>query len=301
MKSSKKNMSPLRVERLSAVLVSPISPFNAVNLLWRTNCESDVRGYEVYRSTVAGFEPSNAARIAVVDGQSVLKGGGDYGQTPIDYRLGDFDHQMHLETAVEPNATYYYRVCAVDAARQKGPFSQEVQATTRKPAWPLLAILAKGITAQSVYAPPLGPEEAIDGRTDPRFAWVSKRYGGGTKENPRDVWWAFEFPTRKRLALAGIKIMGDHRKMIPLQKNLQVQARVQGEWKTVGQAIEARQKDLVIKWPQPVETDAIRVFVPAADLPQSPVADVDGIVRICELLFLLPDGREVAPLEIFGP
>ncbi len=67
----------------------------------------------------------------MVDGQSVLKGGRDYGQTPIDYRLGDFDHQMYLDTAVEPTTTYYYRVCAVDAAGQKGPFSREVRATTK--------------------------------------------------------------------------------------------------------------------------------------------------------------------------
>ena len=28
--------------------------------------------------------------------------GADYGRTPIDYRLGEFDHQMHLDTAVAP-------------------------------------------------------------------------------------------------------------------------------------------------------------------------------------------------------
>ncbi len=124
MKSSEKHMPPLEVERLSAVLVSPLSRFNAVNLLWRTNCESDVQTYEVHRSTIAGFEPTNATRIAVVDTRTVLKGGGEYGQTPIAYRLGDFDHQMYLDTAVEPSTTYHYRVCAVDTAGQKGRFSR---------------------------------------------------------------------------------------------------------------------------------------------------------------------------------
>ena len=261
-----------------------------------------VRRPAVTKSTArpsSGFEPSSATRIAVVDGRSVLKGGRDYGQTPIDYRLDDFDHQMYLDTAVEPTTTYYYRVCAVDAAGQKGPFSREVQATT-KAADPL-AVLAKGITAQSVYAPEFAAELAIDGSPDPFFAWISKPYGGGTKEKPNDVWWAFQFPANRRLSLVGVKIIGDHREGIPLQKNLQVQARLEGSWKTIGRAIGASQKDLVVKWPQPVETDAIRVFVPAADLPHSPRADVDGIVRICELLFLLPDGREAAPLDLFGP
>ena len=298
MKSSEKNMRPLRVERLIAIPVSPISRFNAINLLWRTNCESDVRGYEVHRSTAAGFEPKPATRIAVVHGRSVLKGGREYGQTPIDYRLDDFDHQMYFDTAVEPTTTYYYRVCAVDAAGQRGPFSREGQATT-KAADPLLA-LANGITAQSVYAPQFGVELAIDGSPDPFFAWISKPYGGGTKEKPKDVWWAFQFPANRKLSLAGVKILGDHREVIPLQKNLQVQARFAGDWKTIGQARGASEKDLVITWPKPVETDALRVLVPAADLPRSSQAEVDGIVRICELLFLLPGGREVAPLDVFG-
>src|ERR1035437_6715843 len=45
LKSSQKNMTPLRVEGLRAILVSPISPQNFVNLLFRTSCESDVRRY----------------------------------------------------------------------------------------------------------------------------------------------------------------------------------------------------------------------------------------------------------------
>ena len=55
LRSDQKNMAPLRVECLRAILVSPISPQNFVNLLFRTSCESDVRRYEVYRSTQAGF------------------------------------------------------------------------------------------------------------------------------------------------------------------------------------------------------------------------------------------------------
>ena len=151
MKPSEKNMLPMAVERLIAIPVSPISHRNAVNLLWRTNCESDVRSYEVHRSTAAGFAPSDATRIGLVDVQSILVGSfGDVG-TPIDYHLAEFDHQMYFDTAIEPLTTYHYRVRAVDAAGQKGPFSQEVQATT-KAADPLLR-LARGVSAQSVYGP----------------------------------------------------------------------------------------------------------------------------------------------------
>jgi hypothetical protein len=206
---------------------------------------------------------------------------------------------MYLDTAVEPVTAYYYRVCAVDTAGQKGPLSREVQATT-KAADPLTA-LAKGITAQSVYAPQYGAELAIDGSTDPYSAWISKPYGGGSRDKPQDVWWALEFPAGKKLSLAGAKIIGDHREVIPLQKSLQVQARIGGRWTTVGQVSGATGKDLTIRWPQPVETTAMRVFVPAADLPHSAQAEVDGIVRICELRFLMPDGREADPLEVLVP
>ncbi len=131
LKSTEKNLPPRPVECLRAVLVSPLSRFNAVNLLWRTNCESDVRHYEVHRSTTAGFQPHDGTRIAVVDANAVLEGGREYGQTPIAYRLWEFDHQMLLDKDVQPATTYFYRVAAVDTAGQKGPFSDPVTVTTK--------------------------------------------------------------------------------------------------------------------------------------------------------------------------
>ena len=50
LKATDKNMAPLSVACLRAILVSPLSRFNVVNLLWRTSCESDVRQYEIHRS-----------------------------------------------------------------------------------------------------------------------------------------------------------------------------------------------------------------------------------------------------------
>jgi len=38
--------------------------------------------------------------------------------------------------------------------------------------------------------------------------------------------------------------------------------------------------------------------VPAADLPRSERAEVDGIVRICELRIVASDGREVAVADL---
>jgi chitodextrinase len=281
------------VECLRAILVSPISPQNFVNLLFRTSCESDVRRYEVHRSTRAGFEPDASTRIGVADADAVVKGSTVYGHVPIDHPQEDYDHMMFQDNSVQSATTYYYRVCAFDTAGQQGPFSME--AAVRTKAAP--AAVGK-VTAQSVYAPEYAPENAIDGDPDPFAAWISKPYGGGTKGKPLDVWWAIEFPAGKKLQFRGVKIIGDDRPVIPLQRNLKVQVRAGDGWQTVAELKDATTKTVVVEFPQVVTTDALRVFVPAMDLPKSERADVDGIVRICEILLILSEGKEsgIGPL-----
>ena len=60
-------------------------------------------------------------------------------------------------------------------------------------------------------------------------------------------------------------------------------------------------RTVTVEFPQVVTTDALRVFVPAADLPKSERADLDGIVRICELLLILPDGKESPVIPLLQP
>ena len=294
LKSSEKNLTPRPVECLRAVLVSPMSRFNAVNLLWRTACESDVRRYEVHRSTAPGFLPVAGTRIAVVDADAVLQGGHEYGQSPIAYQLREFDHQMYFDRDVQPATTYFYRVAAVDTAGQTGPFSDEVSVTTKGP--DPLAALARSITAQSVYAPEYGPELAVDGSTDPSAAWISRPYGGGTKQKPLDTWWQIEF-VQKPLVIRGVKIVGDERPGMPHQENLQIQVRKGGKWSTLGTVRNARGNTARVDFPEVVSGEALRVFVPAADLPRSTAPSEDGIVRLCELLLVLPDGSETTVLD----
>jgi hypothetical protein len=296
MKSSEKNARPNRVECLSAVLVSPMAERHRVNLLFRTNCESDVASYEIHRSITPGFTPGERTRIGRVDAGAIIKGSTAYGRAPIDRRVREYDHAMYQDDAVEPLTAYYYRVCAVDAAGQAGPFSDDAAVKIGK-LDPLVA-LEKAVAAQSTYAPEYGKILAIDGSPDPFRAWISRPYGGGTKEKPLDVWWAIEFPGKKTLRIKGVKIVGDHREIIPLQKSLQVQLLQQGVWRTVAHVQDAKQKDILATWPQPLEAGGIRILVPAADLPRSERPDVDGIVRICELLLLLPSGRELSPTAI---
>ncbi len=293
LRSGQKNMVPLRVEGLRAILVSPISPQNFVNLLFRTSCESDVRRYEIHRSTRAGFAPDAATRIGIAEADAVVKGSTVYGHVPMDHRAGDYDHMMFQDDTVQAGMTYYYRVCAVDTAGQRGPFSLEAAVRTKAS-----AAAGQKITAQSVYAPEYGPDNAIDGSPDPFAAWISKPYGGGTKAQPLDVWWAIEFSAGRTVRLKGVKIVGDDRDIIPLQRNLQVQVREGPAWKTVGELKDATARTVTVNFPQTVATAGLRVFVPAADLPKSERADVDGIVRICELLLILPDGRESPALPL---
>jgi hypothetical protein len=297
LKSSERNSLPNRVERLSAILISPLGQPDYVNLLFRTNCESDVVQYEVHRSPTPNFTPSDATRVGLVDADLLIPGSAVYGHTPIDRRRREFDHIMYQDDTVEPRITYYYRVCAIDAAGQKGPFSDE--ASVKTPKLPPGIALQKATSAQSIYSPEYGSGMAVDGNPDPYRAWISKPYGGGTKQKPRNVWWAVEFPRSKTLRIKGVKLIGDHRDVIPLQKNLRVEVLQRGKWRTIAQVRDAKQKNILATWHKAVDAAGIRIFVPAADLPQSDRPEVDGIIRICELLLVLPDGREVGSADWF--
>jgi hypothetical protein len=127
LKSSQGRRTPLRVECLRAVCVSPLAPFRFVNLLFRTNCEPDVVRYEIFRSTQPGFAQDDSKLIGTVEADAVIKGSTEYGHTPVDHRVREFDHAMYEDDSALPETTYYYCVRAVDRAGRKGPASLEAQ------------------------------------------------------------------------------------------------------------------------------------------------------------------------------
>jgi hypothetical protein len=131
LKSSEKNAVPLQVQCLSAILVGQITPQNYINLLFRTNPESDVHRYEVHRSNKAAFEVDGSTRIGMADANGIVKGSTEYGHVPIDHRMGEYDHMMYQDDTVQPSSTYYYRVCAVDDAGQRGPCSAVASVRTK--------------------------------------------------------------------------------------------------------------------------------------------------------------------------
>jgi len=292
--SVQSNLPPMAVEGLRAILVSPLARFNFVNLLFRTACESDVVDYEIHRSTQRGFALTRATLIGRVASAEIIPGSAIYGHTAIDYRVRDFDHAMFADTNVAPDVTYFYRVRAVDAAAQVGPASAEAMARTR-----MVLPNPLKVSASSVYAPEYGAEAAVDGDPDPLAAWVAKPFGGGTREAPADTWWEVEFP--RRITLSGVTVVGDARPEIPLQRRMRIEYREGSQWRVAAEVNDATERTLRLRWPTPIQTDALRLFVPAADLPKSARSDIpDGVVRVCELMLVLPDGREVAPEQALG-
>lgn len=288
LKSEQKNMTPLPVEKLSAIPVSPVAHYNSVNLIFRTNCESDIAQYHVYRGRQAEFVPEESNRIGIVKSDTILPGSHAYGRTPIDRRMDEFDHIMYDDHEVEPETTYYYRVCAVDTAGNRGPYSDEaIGRTGQDPPY-----VAK---AQSVFSPQYGPQNAVDGNLHWSGAWVPARYGGGTKEQPKDVWLSIELD--KPIAIKGIKLVGDERD-ICWPKNYQVFYRQDKQWRLGVAVRDAKQRTTLATWDQPIKTDGVKLLVSAADIPRYDDPQTDGALIICEVLLVLPDGTEKSPREL---
>jgi hypothetical protein len=130
--SERVNLLPVAVEGVRPILVSPISEkFNFVNLLFRTSCEPDVVQYEIRRSTMPGFKSGDNTMVGTVNSKDVPIRSGGYGESKILYTNAEYDHAMFQDSTVKPETIYYYKVCAVDAAGQKGEFSTEVSIHTK--------------------------------------------------------------------------------------------------------------------------------------------------------------------------
>jgi hypothetical protein len=131
LRPSEKHALPLQVQALRAIRISDLTPQNYVNLLFRTDPESDVHLYDIHRSNSPAFEITATTRVGVADANGVVKGSKEYGHVPIDHRMTEYDHMMYQDETVQPESTYYYRVCAVDNAGQRGPCSAVASVQTK--------------------------------------------------------------------------------------------------------------------------------------------------------------------------
>jgi hypothetical protein len=136
--AAEKSAIPLQVQAVHAVLVSPLTDHNYVNLLFRTACESDVKKYEIHRSTMTGFEPNASTSIGIADSDTIItsKVGPVHGvpvseRPTVKHAAGSYDHMMFADDSVQPSTTYYYRVCAINTAGQRGPYSCEASIKTK--------------------------------------------------------------------------------------------------------------------------------------------------------------------------
>jgi hypothetical protein len=199
---------------------------------------------------------------------------------------------MFFDEMAQPRTTYYYRVCAVDDAGQKGPFSQEAFMRMKDPDRPF-----GSVAAQSIYSCLYGPwNPAMNGIPWQSSPWMSKPYGGGVKDKPLDVWWSVEFPAGTTLQLKGVKIVVG----APILRSFLVQVREAEQWKTMGEVKNAKVGETTVAFPRVVAVHAFRIFVPAAELPKSDRIESDGIVRIDRVLLTLADGKELPPSEVFA-
>ena len=163
-----------------------------------------------------GFEPDASTRIGVADSGRRDQRLAVYGHVPMDHRAGDYDHMMFQDDTVQrarptttasapwilPGSAGRFRWrprCAPkrrSPPRTRSPPSRSMPPNTR----PRMPLTATPIHSQRGFPSPTA---------------------AARKTRPLDVWWAIEFPAGKRVRLRGVKIMGDDRPIIPLQKQSQ--------------------------------------------------------------------------------
>lgn len=147
--------------------------------------------------------------------------------------------------------------------------------------------------SQSSYGRQYQGDMAIDGVYATGSQWVSKPYGGGEKSDPRDVWLGVNLPAETEIS--GVVIAGDDRDMMPVQKNFRIFVRQNESLLEVENAL-IRQDSAIkncyeVGFMESHLADGIMIWFDGDDLPKSELPDQDGLVRICELMLLTPDGE----------
>jgi hypothetical protein len=148
--------------------------------------------------------------------------------------------------------------------------------------------------SQSSYGVQYQGDMAIDGVYATGSQWVSKPYGGGKKGDPRDVWLGVNLP--EETEISGVVIAGDDRDMMPVQKDFRVFIR-QNESLLEVENVIIRQDTAIknyyeVNFAESLFADGIMIWFDGDDLPKSELPDQDGLVRICELMLLTPDGEK---------
>ena len=153
-------------------------------------------------------------------------------------------------------------------------------------------IVVSQALSQSDYGDAYSAAMAIDGATTSQ--WVSKQYGGKTRENPADVWLGVNLPDGTKFK--GLKILGDEREMMPIQENFKILLRRDTE------LIEPNEFTIIadpevknayeVHYNEDQTADGIMIYFNKDDLPKSVWKEQDGLVRIKELFLITDEGEQ---------
>ena len=125
-------------------------------------------------------------------------------------------------------------------------------------------------------------------------SWVSKKFGGKSKENPVDVWLGVNLGEAK--TVGGLTLIADPGDIFPLHHKFSVYVRngeALNELKFTVTPDEKIRNTFYVKFNEPVSADGVMIYFDKDQLPSGANPEQDGLVRIKEWLLLDADGKSV--------
>ncbi|RED47500.1 glycoside hydrolase family 38 N-terminal domain-containing protein [Seonamhaeicola aphaedonensis] len=117
--------------------------------------------------------------------------------------------------------------------------------------------------------------------------WVSKQYGGGTKEQPKDVWLGFNLDDDS--IVGGMTMIADRGEIFPIHDQFRLYAR-NGEELTEINFESLPDKDIRntfhVTFNQPISADGIMILFEKDKLPTINNDEQDGLIRLNEVTIL---------------
>jgi hypothetical protein len=353
---------PNKVAGVYTAHVSSMAPEDYINLWFYTNFEKDVDKYLIHRAEKVNFAPSKDNLIKeLIPSKDSIK----FHKT---YSTAELNRQMYVDTSVQVNKSYYYKVAAVDNGGNIGQYSDAANVymkkvpvnishkfiatdkfeTFRPKAIVTIACNEPGydmyyttesrsiISGSKKYTDPFEITERsiIDVEvfkantkelayryrrfvnvnqnisqsdynghfnslksTDGSYysGWVSKKFGGKSKEAPADVWLGTNLD--KATMVGGLTVIADRGDIFPLHDQFRVFVR-NGETLTeleITQTPDAEIRNTYhVKFNAPVSADGVMIYFDKDKLPVvGGREDQKGVVRINEWLILDENGESI--------
>jgi len=124
--------------------------------------------------------------------------------------------------------------------------------------------------------------------------WVSKKYGGGTKEHPKDIWLGFNLD--EETIVGGMTLIADRGEIFPIHDKFRLYAR-NGEGLNEIDFVTTPDKEIRntfhVTFREPISTDGIMILFEKESLPTIGNAEQDGMVRLNEVILLDGDKQSI--------